>query len=73
MLEVTVDRTNKPTALNFIQVGFRLEIAVPINVTLVSCIIFIVNIYAFKHVTEGQKVCSNVSELTYAVFYVLYY
>ena len=40
VLEVTVDRIIKPTALNFIQVGFRLEIAVPINVTIVSCPLF---------------------------------
>ena len=38
VLEVTVDHVNNPTALNFVQVGFRLEIAVPVNITLVSCL-----------------------------------
>ena len=40
VLEVTVERTNIPASLNFIQVGFQLEIAVPANITLVSCSIF---------------------------------
>lgn len=43
VLEVTVERTDKPSALDFVQVGFRLEIAVPINITLVS--VLIINLY----------------------------
>ena len=68
VLEVTVERTNRPSTLNFVQVGFRLEIAVPINITLVRSVFIhlfqiwniVCTVYTCIHVVKCMRFCEQI-------------